>query len=620
MRKKLILGLVGISLTAMSLSSMAAFTTSSVGSGTLGDGGAVTNIINNLLGQGGANTVSLSDLSSLASNFGSGNSYSYPDSSTLAVFDTNHDGAITEQEFVNILAKITEINGVLTAGARFAQAYATELAAMTAPRTVAKIQNAITVANTYSVDAPQITTTTIAFSGDNSVHSNTLGMIDGLGNNAASANLTTSFTVTHDDDSSPASKFAIDSAGALTLGGSYDIEDLEAGTYAFTITTTDTNPKTYGLVASRAVSLTVSNERGCIINNGIAPANFNTNGDNSAISGATVTINGSHNTNDLLFVRTATKSTASNIVTYTNVGVSGITGTYNKTTGQLTFTGSTSLTNWTNIFRKVGYIYDHSSTAASTSRSLIFSLSDNVVYNHADSNIHFYKYIANSGIHFETARIAAGNDTLFGLQGYLATITTASEQAYIEPKLAGVGWIGGCDRLGDSTIQTKCGISSGDLTNLKGKTQSQWTTTTGHWATGDGESYFYWVTGPERLEFIAEDTYNCSGSNYAARKQETLPISSDTSLTDPSASIVTTGSNYPYHNFQGCEPNNYRHDANGENYMHVYANGAWNDYRHNDSSIAGYLIEYGGMSGDPSVDLTEDKNYNVATEGQFCTY
>ena len=209
---------------------------------------------------------------------------------------------------------------------------------------------------------------------------------------------------------------------------------------------------------------------------------------------------------------------------------------------------------------------------------------------------------------------------MFGLQGYLATITSAAEQQYIQPKLGGIGWIGGCDRLGDSTIQANCGISASDLTNLQGKAKTAWTDTTGHHVTGDGESYFYWVTGPERLEFIGEDTRNCSSSNYAARKQETLPISSDSSLTDPAVSIVTTGSNYPYHNFQGCEPNNYRHDSNGENYMHVYASGAWNDYRVDDSNIAGYLIEYGGMSGDPDVDLTENKSYNTATEGQFCVH
>ena len=622
MRKFVIFGLIGAGLSAVSLSSMAAFTTSSVGTGQLVDGGTVGNIINNLLGEGGAMEVSVSDLSSLASSFGSGSSYDYPDSSTLAIFDSNHDGSLTEQEFADMLAKIGDLTDVMTAGGRYAQAYATELAAMTAPRTIAKIQNAITIGNTYSVDAPQINTGSAAFSGDDSAHSASLGLVDGLGKSADNASLTTSFTVTHDTDSSPASKFAVNSAGTLSLASSVDIEDLEAGTYTFSVSTTDTNTKTYGLVTTRNVSLTVSNERGCIVHNTIASADFDTNGDSSLIEGAKVTISGSHNANDLLFVRTATKATSGNIVTYTNVGVSGITGSYDKTNGQLSFSGSASLANWASIFQKVGYIYDDNSTAASTTRSLIFSLSDNVVFNHVDSSSHFYKYISQGGaLTFEAARVAADNSTLFGLQGYLATITSANEQDYIEPKLNGIGWIGGCDRLGDATIQSKCGISAADLTNLKGKTQSEWDNTTGHWKIGNGESYFYWVTGPERLEFIGEDTMNCNGSNAAPTyKQGTLPVSGDTSLTDPSASIDTTGSNYPYHNFFGCEPNNYRHDTGGENYMHVYSHGGWNDYRHNDPHISGYLVEYGGMSGDPAVDLTENKNYNTTTDGQFCTY
>ena len=170
MRKLLIFGLIGAGLSVVSLSSMAAFTTSSVGTGQLVDGGTVGNIINNLLGEGGANEVSLSDLSDLATSFGSGNSYDYPDSSTLSIFDSNHDGSITEQEFVNMLAKIGDLTSVMTAGGRYAQAYATELAAMTAPRTLAKIQNAITVGNTYSIDAPQINTASAAFSAEDSSH------------------------------------------------------------------------------------------------------------------------------------------------------------------------------------------------------------------------------------------------------------------------------------------------------------------------------------------------------------------------------------------------------------------------------------------------------------------
>jgi len=54
--------------------------------------------------------------------------------------------------------------------------------------------------------------------------------------------------------------------------------------------------------------------------------------------------------------------------------------------------------------------------------------------------------------------------------------------------------------------------------------------------------------------------------------------------------------------------------------LHFYSDGRWNDYNNGSSSIQGYLIEYGGMSGDPAVDLTQDKTYTIATEGQFCAY
>ena len=61
------------------------------------------------------------------------------------------------------------------------------------------------------------------------------------------------------------------------------------------------------------------------------------------------------------------------------------------------------------------------------------------MFNHSDGKSHFYKFKDESedGIDFDDALVAAGNSTLFGLQGYLATITSAAEQQYIQPKLGG---------------------------------------------------------------------------------------------------------------------------------------------------------------------------------------
>ena len=612
----------GLSLLLLGGNAFAGFVTSSVGTGAATDLTA-SQPLNAIFPDGDSSaptfTTTMNDLYNCLSN-----QQTCTTNAKTAALDTNNDGELSDAEILATFTAMSCLTSVPSAN-KYARAIVTEVKQLSDLSDCDAVQTAITTASTYVVDAPSIDDMSDVSLAQYGTTNAQMTITDGAGNAHNTADYSVSSTVTLTDSNSMTvtqNWFELGSNGMLQLTSGTSIEDVTPGTYTVDVSVTDTNTNSYGLSGTQQFGLTVSNQRGCIINNGIASANFDTNGDNSAISGAKVTISGSHNTNDLLFVRTATKSGSGNTVTYTNVGTSGITGTYNKTSGQLEFTGSTTIDNWISIFRKVGYIYDDSGAAASTTRSLIFSLSTNVVFNHSDGKSHFYKFKDESenGIDFDDALVAAGNSTLFGLQGYLATITSAAEQQYIQPKLGGIGWIGGCDRLGDSTIQSNCGISASDLTNLQGKAKTAWTTTTGHHATGDGESYFYWVTGPERLEFIGEDTRNCSSSNYAERKQETLPISSDSSLTDPAVSIVTTGSNYPYHNFQGCEPNNYRHDSNGENYMHVYASGAWNDYRVDDSNIAGYLIEYGGMSGDPDVDLTEDKSYNVATEGQFCVH
>lgn len=58
---------------------------------------------------------------------------------------------------------------------------------------------------------------------------------------------------------------------------------------------------------------------------------------------------------------------------------------------------------------------------------------------------HFYQYIAIRGIPWTEARDSAENMSLYGLQGYLATITSSIENDFIWTKIDGVGWIGAND-------------------------------------------------------------------------------------------------------------------------------------------------------------------------------
>ena len=598
-----------------SVTAMAAFTTSEYGSGQYSDGSSVGDILQNFLGGDGVEEISLSDLSDLASALANADSFDFSSNPSLALFDSNNDGSISEQEFVDVLANLSSITGVDTSDSgKYAQAYATELAAMSQPVTTAQIQAAITAGNAYAVDAPDILATTLTFLGTDSSHSGILGIQDGFNNtlSGGTGNCTTTVTATHATDSDAANRFDVSSSGNLILASGVDIEDLEPGTYTVSVSATDSNSSTYGLTTTSDVSLTVSNEKGCIINNGIAAGDFSAGDGN--ISGATVTISGSHNVNDKLFVRTATSiSTDDNTsdVTYGGFGVGGITAVYDKSSGELVFSGSTSLANWISIFKKVGYIYDNDNASSVNTRSLIFSLSDHIPYNHTDGNDHFYKFISGSKT-FNDARVAADNSSLFGLQGYLATITSAAEQTYIYPKIGGQGWIGACDYLGDNTTAGHCGLTSTEVNNLKLK--SSWVVSNGSYDVGDGEGYWYWISGPERLSYMGHDegnkSNNCRQRTYA---QNGVDVFNQASADET------------YTNFRGAEPNNYLvsdcdNDAGGEHMMHFYSDGKWNDYGNNSSSIQGYLIEYGGMSGDPTVDLTEDKSYNIQNEGQFCAH
>ncbi len=73
-----------------------------------------------------------------------------------------------------------------------------------------------------------------------------------------------------------------------------------------------------------------------------------------------------------------------------------------------------------------------------------------------------------------------------------------------------------------------------------------------------------------------------------------------------------------YENWAAGEPNN----ASNEDYAHFLANGEWNDYPLSLGSISGYVVEYGGMAGDPSVTTSDDVTvnfYDAFTTGSITT-
>ncbi|WP_248723859.1 T9SS type B sorting domain-containing protein [Seonamhaeicola sp. ML3] len=167
--------------------------------------------------------------------------------------------------------------------------------------------------------------------------------------------------------------------------------------------------------------------------------------------------------------------------------------------------------------------------------------------NFLPSTGHFYEYIPNFGITWTQARAAAASSTYFGLQGYLATVTSPEEAQITGEQAAGAGWIGGTDAA-----------------------------TEGVWQ---------WVTGPEAGTVFWNGGINGTSPNFA-----------NWNVNEPN---------------DCCSPN-----GGDENYAHITSPnvgnlGSWNDLPlagdpdvTGDFHPRGYVVEYGGMPGDPVVNIS----------------
>jgi gliding motility-associated-like protein len=170
--------------------------------------------------------------------------------------------------------------------------------------------------------------------------------------------------------------------------------------------------------------------------------------------------------------------------------------------------------------------------------------------NYLPTTGHFYEYVSALEITWTSAKTAAETKTYYGLQGYLATITLAEEAQICGEQAPDEGWIGGSDDAVEGTWK--------------------------------------WVTGPEAGMVFWNGLANGSSPSGV------------------------------YSNWADDEPNDWSPpdvtDIPGqENYAHIYETGKWNDYPNFNSSIKGYIVEYGGMPGDPVLNLSASTKISVAS-------
>ena len=138
----------------------------------------------------------------------------------------------------------------------------------------------------------------------------------------------------------------------------------------------------------------------------------------------------------------------------------GITGSYNTSTGILTLSGSATAAQYQAALRSVEYqdINTDPGSVNQAPRSISFSIAPGT-YNPA--NGHFYAFVPALNITWTNAKAAADASTLYGLQGYLATITSAAEDAFAFSKIQATGWIGASSAANPSIWQWVDGPEAG---------------------------------------------------------------------------------------------------------------------------------------------------------------
>jgi uncharacterized repeat protein (TIGR02543 family) len=201
---------------------------------------------------------------------------------------------------------------------------------------------------------------------------------------------------------------------------------------------------------------------------------------------------------------------------------------------EMTFTGTTAATN----SALAAMLVSTGSATGAFTINITASPNQANLYYFPELN-HYYKYVASTNIPWSSAKAGAAASTLFGVTGYLVTITTAAENDFVANYTTAANiWIGASDDTSE----------------------------------GASEGVWKWVTGPEA------GTQFWSGQRAAFGGYATAPFY------------------YAAWNF--AEPNN-----SGSNEHYAVTNwlgsvGEWNDIEGNWSNVSfpvnGYLIEYSG--------------------------
>lgn len=160
--------------------------------------------------------------------------------------------------------------------------------------------------------------------------------------------------------------------------------------------------------------------------------------------------------------------------------------------------------------------------------------------NYLPSTGHYYEYVPSLGITWADAKVAAEARTYFGLQGYLATITSFDEAQLSGKQAGGAGWIGGSDAA--------------------------------------VEGVWRWVTGPEADTIFWNGLANGSSPNFAFWNNNEPNQAGNEDYAHVTAPGVGIPGSWNDLSNTGETSGNYQ--------------------------PKGYIVEYGGMPGDPILNIS----------------
>lgn len=241
---------------------------------------------------------------------------------------------------------------------------------------------------------------------------------------------------------------------------------------------------------------------------------------------------------DEAFIQIATGYTLGDDVLTLTGNHPNITTSWSIAEGLLTLTGPASFTEFELAISDVRF----QTTESNFTQDKFFSINLGQA-NFLPATGHYYVYVEDVGITWQQAKAAAEQQTFFGLQGYLATITIEEEVQLTGEQAQGTGWIGASDQ--------------------------------------GSEGVWRWETGPEAGQIF----WNGSASGSSP--------------------------NGMFAFWNNGEPNNF----GDEDYAHITDPdigilGSWNDLGNEGDAAPspyhpqGYIVEFGGMDGDPDINVS----------------